>query len=150
MKNLRNRGTNSVPERSGESNPQETPGMMPNVSNTGETSMHSTLAYPQSQGQGVQPQPTEFKTANDYAKAVQQWLWQYQMWNQMNWFYMTFPFYAMTCLPPNTMMGTPAFGPTTPVTATHQTGTIVPPAQRPAQRVQPAAAPRNTQPIVTG
>ena len=40
----------------------------------------------------------EYKTANDYANAVRQWMWQYQMWNQMNWLYMTMPMYA-ACMP---------------------------------------------------
>jgi len=40
----------------------------------------------------------ECKTANEYANAVRQWMWQYQMWNQMNWLYMTMPMYA-SCMP---------------------------------------------------
>ena len=32
-----------------------------------------------------------YKTATEYGQAVHQWLVQYHLWNQMNWFYMTFP-----------------------------------------------------------
>ena len=36
-----------------------------------------------------------YKTATEYGQAVHQWLVQYHLWNQMNWFYMTFPMQLM-------------------------------------------------------
>lgn len=43
--------------------------------------------------------PRRFRTAHEYAVAVQQWTWQCQMWNSMNWFYMTsFPMYMMNMM----------------------------------------------------
>ena len=59
---------------------------------------------------------SQYKTANEYAQAVQQWLWQYHMWNQMNWFYMTFPFYAMSCMPQHQAPVTHGGGAQFPVT----------------------------------
>ena len=55
-----------------------------------------TGAQFQNADQLSQPQ---YKTANEYAQAVQQWLWQYHYWNQMNMYYSTFPFYATSCWP---------------------------------------------------
>uniref|UniRef100_X1ZV61 RDD domain-containing protein n=2 Tax=Capitella teleta TaxID=283909 RepID=X1ZV61_CAPTE len=53
------------------------------------------------EGQAAQPAGgSQIQTADEYADAVRQWLWQYQTWHQMNWFCMTFPFYAMSCNTP--------------------------------------------------
>ena len=60
-------------------------------------------SYDEARCENVHPSASnEYKTANDYANAVRQWMRQYQnfqMWNQMNWFYMTMPMYATCCMP---------------------------------------------------
>ena len=70
----------------------------PSLNSTGFSTMG--ISYDEARRENVHPCATnEYKTANDYANAVRQWMWQYQMWNQMNWFYMTMPMYAACCMP---------------------------------------------------
>ena len=57
------------------------------------------------------PHP-QYKTSAEYCQAVQQWLVQYQAYQHMNWFAMTLPFYAMSCMNAQQAPG-PAPGPAT-------------------------------------
>lgn len=86
----------------------------PNTGSNPSASTGGDASNPPSSGAGPSPwqmpsawpqPPTtypEYRTSAEYANAVRQWMWQYHMWNQMNWFYMTFPFYAMSCMAPPT------------------------------------------------
>ena len=48
---------------------------------------------------GSTQQPRHYRTAHEHAMAVQQWLWQCQLWHSMNWAYMTsFPMYAASMM----------------------------------------------------
>jgi len=42
-----------------------------------------------------QPQQMTYRSTSEYNAAVQQWVWQWQMWTNMMWFNMSFPLYAM-------------------------------------------------------
>jgi len=79
---------------------------------------------------------TTYKSATEYNKAVQQWVWQWQMCANMMCFNMMFPMYAMSSMPGTTAGVVP---PTT------QSSTVTNTAQPPAQprAAAPVAAQAN-------
>ena len=77
---------------------QDQSGTVPMTMWSQSTNFQGNAADPNQGSRHVNPDPNEAsqRTAHEYALAVQQWLWQCQMCNTMNWFYVTLPFYTMS------------------------------------------------------
>ena len=58
--------------------------------------MQSTTPTPTPTPTATPPHTQQYKTASEYAEALRQWMYQCQMWHQMNWFYRNCHMFAPT------------------------------------------------------